>query len=347
MRRLRTSHFCRSATERMVPPMDSLECPARDTEILSDTPANIEKAADALRAGELVAFATETVYGLGADATDDQAVARLFAAKGRPRFNPLISHIADGDALMAIAVIDDRADRLAETLWPGPLTLVLPRKDDGPVCDLACAGLASVAVRMPAHPTARALIAAAGRPIAAPSANRSGTVSATTVKHVMSDLGGQIRFVLASGRPEAGIESTIIDLTEDQARLLRPGAIPRDDIEALIGPLGSGQDSTGEPRSPGRLASHYAPRAALRLSADGPEVGEAYLAFGPTLHQGDHVLNLSEKGDMTQAAGNLYAMLRSLDELGPDRIAVAPIPHAGLGEAINDRLQRAAAPRPA
>ncbi|MEO1248637.1 MAG: L-threonylcarbamoyladenylate synthase [Pseudomonadota bacterium] len=327
--------------------MDSLECPARDTEILSDTPANIEKAAEALRAGELVAFATETVYGLGADATDDQAVARLFAAKGRPRFNPLISHIADDSALTDLAEIDERADTLAETLWPGPLTLVLPRREGGPICDLACAGLATVAVRMPAHPTARALISAAGRPIAAPSANRSGAVSATTVKHVMNDLAGQVRFVLASGRPEAGIESTIIDLTDDQPRLLRPGAIPREDIEALIGPLATGKDSPDGPRSPGRLASHYAPRASLRLSVDIPEIGEAYLAFGPTLHKGDLVLNLSEKGDMTQAAGNLYAMLRSLDELGVDRIAVAPIPQEGLGDAINDRLQRAAAPRPA
>lgn len=331
----------------MVPPMDSLECPARDTEILSDTPANIEKAAQALRTGELVAFATETVYGLGADATDDQAVARLFAAKGRPRFNPLISHIADDDALTAIAEIDERADRLAETLWPGPLTLVLPRRKNGPVCDLACAGLDSVAVRMPAHPTARALITAAGRPIAAPSANRSGAVSATTVKHVMGDLDGQVRYVIASGRPEAGIESTIVDLTTEQPRLLRPGAIPRDNIEALIGPLAAGEDTTSGPRSPGRLASHYAPRATMRLFVEIPEVGEAYLAFGPTLHKGENVLNLSEKGDMTQAAGNLYAMLRSLDESGVERIAVAPIPDDGLGEAINDRLQRAAAPRPA
>lgn len=325
--------------------MDSIEYSTRETVILSDTPANIQRAANALQDGELVAFATETVYGLGADATNDKAVARLFAAKGRPRFNPLISHIANDASLREIAEPDERAELLAETLWPGPLTLVLPRRENGPICDLACAGLTSIAIRVPAHPTARALINAAGRPIAAPSANRSGKVSATTVKHVLSDLGGHISYVVAGGRPESGIESTIVDLTGRQARLLRPGAIPTIDIENLIGPLAAGIDDSRAPISPGRLESHYAPRAQLRLAVDVPRVGEAYLAFGPTLNNGNHVLNLSEKGDMIQAAGNLYAMLRALDETGTDWIAVAPIPNDGLGEAINDRLQRAAAPR--
>lgn len=326
--------------------MESHDPTPSDTEILSATPAAIKRAAQALCNGELVAFPTETVYGLGADATSAEAVARLYAAKGRPRFNPLISHLADPDAVHELAETDERAELLAETLWPGALTLVLPRRPGGAVCDLACAGLDSIAIRMPAHPVARALIAAAGRPIVAPSANRSGSVSATAVSHVMDDLGGLIRFIVAGGRPEAGIESTIIDLTGQHARLLRPGGIPRADIERLIGPLNGGDDTPVAPRSPGRLASHYAPRARMRLNAAAPDEGEAYLAFGPELRSSDSICNLSEKGDLVQAAANLYAMLRALDETGAEAIAVAPIPAEGLGEAINDRLARAAAPRP-
>ena len=323
--------------------MHTLETPPLATEILTASPANLQKAAAALQAGELVAFPTETVYGLGADATSPEAVARLFAVKGRPRFNPLISHVPDADTAFALGEPDERAEALSDTLWPGALTLVLRRNPDGPVCDLACAGLDTIAVRVPAHPVARELIAAAGRPIAAPSANRSGAVSASAVSHVVDDLGGLIPYILAGGRPEAGIESTIVDLSGDEARLLRPGGIPRGDIERLIGPVAGGADSPEAPRSPGRLASHYAPKAAVRLGAAAPEAGEAFLAFGPDLHDGAHIRNLSEKGDLVQAAANLYAMLRELDETGAERIAVAPIPADGLGEAINDRLQRAAA----
>ena len=315
---------------------------AERTRILGAGPAAIAEAAAALRAGRLVAFPTETVYGLGADATDDRAVAALFAAKARPRFNPLICHLADADAAARIARFDDRATLLAEALWPGPLTLVLPRADAGPVGQLATAGLDTIAVRVPAHPVARALLAAADRPVAAPSANRSGTVSATSPQHVLTDLADKVAIVLAAGRTEIGLESTVVDLSGPDARLLRPGGVPRDQVEGLIGPLAAADAAI---KSPGQLSSHYAPTAPVRLNAQRVEDGEALLTFGPDLRTGALVLNLSEDGDLGEAAANLFAHLRALDRPGVRAIAVAPIPEAGLGDAINDRLRRAAAPR--
>ena len=315
------------------------------TRVVGDGPAGIARAAELLCVGAVVAFPTETVYGLGADAGDDRAVARLFAVKDRPRFNPLIVHLADPGDAGALVRLDRRAEILADTLWPGPLTLVLPRRPDAPVSLLASAGLDTLAVRVPGHPTARRLLAAAGRPVAAPSANRSGTVSPTTAQHVRDSLGGRIPLVLAAGRCPVGLESTVVDLTGETPLLLRPGAVTRQTLAALIGPLGDADDAPGTPRSPGRLPSHYAPRAAVRLDAATVEPGEALLTFGPDLRKGDTILNLSEAGDLAEAAANLFAMLRTLDDLDVKAIAVAPIPDDGLGEAINDRLRRAAAPR--
>ena len=320
------------------------QAPVR-TVVVGDGPAGISRAAELLSAGAVVAFPTETVYGLGADAGDDRAVARLFAVKDRPRFNPLIVHLADPGDAGALVRMDRRAEILADTLWPGPLTLVLPRRPDAPVSLLASAGLDTLAVRVPGHPTARRLLAAVGRPIAAPSANRSGTVSPTTAQHVRDSLDGRIPLILAAGRCPVGVESTVVDLTGETPRLLRPGAVTRQTLAALVGPLADADDAPGGPRSPGRLPSHYAPRAAVRLDAATVEPGEALLSFGPDLRKGDGILNLSEAGDLAEAAANLFAMLRALD--GPDvkAIAVSPIPDDGLGEAINDRLRRAAAPR--
>ncbi|MGP1397924.1 MAG: L-threonylcarbamoyladenylate synthase [Inquilinaceae bacterium] len=313
--------------------------------IVADGPAGIARAAEALREGRLVAFPTETVYGLGADATDDRAVAALFEAKGRPRFNPLIVHVADAAEAETLVRFDDRAHLLAETLWPGPLTLVLPRLPACPVGLLASAGLDSLAVRVPAHPTARRLLAETGGPVAAPSANRSGAVSPTTPQHVAESLGGRVAMILAGGRCAVGLESTVLDLTGKDPVLLRPGAVTRETLEGLIGPIRRPDaDDPAAPKSPGRLASHYAPTAPVRLDAQRAEPGEAFLAFGPTLGRGDG-LNLSPTGDLAEAASNLFAMLRSLDRPGVAAIAVAPIPDTGLGEAINDRLRRAAAPR--
>jgi L-threonylcarbamoyladenylate synthase len=313
--------------------------------LLGAAPADIARAAEILKAGGLVGFPTETVYGLGADATDDTAVARLFAAKGRPRFNPLISHIAGTAEARALAVFDRRAEILAEAFWPGPLTLVLPRAAGCPVCLLASAGLASLALRVPAHPIARALIEAAGRPLAAPSANRSGAISPTTAAHVRDSLGDRLDAVLDGGPTRIGIESTVIDLTGDVARLLRPGGVARAAVEALLGPLAA--PPAGEaPRAPGLLASHYAPRLPLRLEARRAGPGEALLAFGPDVLPGAALtLNLSESRDLTEAAANLFAHLHALDRPPLSGIAVMPIPEHGLGEAINDRLRRAAAPR--
>jgi L-threonylcarbamoyladenylate synthase len=318
------------------------------TEILDAGPAGIAKAADLLRAGKPVAFPTETVYGLGADATDARAAARLFEIKGRPRFNPLIVHLAEAEAAEALALFDRRAEQLAEQLWPGPLTLVLPRRPDGPLALLVSAGLDTVAVRVPAHPVARRLLRAAGLPVAAPSANRSGAVSPTDPRHVLDDLGGRIPLILAGGRSPVGVESTVIDLTGPEPVLLRPGGVPREAIEGRIGRLADPPAPHGgeaAPRSPGRLPSHYAPSVPVRLEAREVRRGEALLAFGPDLRKGEHVLNLSEEGDLTEAAANLFAMLRALDRPGVTAIAVSPIPEEGLGEAINDRLRRAAAGR--
>ncbi len=307
-------------------------------------PANAETIAEAawrLRAGELVAFPTETVYGLGADAGNDAAVAAVFAAKDRPRFNPLIVHLADQAAAEALAVFDDRARAVAWKFWPGPLTLVLPRRPGCPLSLLVSAGLETVALRVPNHPTALALLAVARRPIAAPSANRSGAVSPTTAAHVAADLGERAGLILDGGPCRIGVESTVVDLTGEQPALLRPGGLAVETLERFVGPLARATDTTGRPRSPGLLARHYAPGRGLRCYAHRPEAGEAFLGFGPDTPGAD--LNLSPDGDLTEAAGNLFAMLRRLDAPPFTGIAVAPVPEAGLGRAINDRLRRAAA----
>lgn len=297
--------------------------------------AEIERAARALRDGGLVILPTETVYGLAGDASNPQAVAAIFEAKGRPRFNPLISHVADLATAEAIAVFDDRARTLARAFWPGPLTLVLPVRPDTPVCDLARAGLDTVALRVPAHPLARKLLAAFGGPVVAPSANRSGRPSPTTFADAIEETGSSVAAALDGGPCEVGLESTVVALL-DQARLLRPGAVTRAEIEVLIGPLAEAEADAR--RSPGRLARHYSPKAPVRLEATSAEPGEAYLAFGP----GDYRWNLSPTGDLREAAARLFAYLRDADRTDPIAIAVAPIPHEGLGEAINDRLKRAA-----
>ncbi|MCB9947933.1 MAG: threonylcarbamoyl-AMP synthase [Rhodospirillaceae bacterium] len=319
------------------------ECP---TEIVDAGAAGIARAAAILRAGGLVGLPTETVYGLAADATSDAAVAAIFAVKARPRFNPLIVHVLDEDDAARIADFDARAELLAETFWPGPLTLVLRRRAGCAASLLVSAGLDTLAVRAPAHPVARRVIAAAGLPLAAPSANRFGRVSPTDPRHVMEELSGRIPLILAGGRASVGVESTVVDLTGARPRLLRPGGVTQDEITALLGPLETAAEGESAPHSPGRLPSHYAPATPLRLDAGGAQPGEALLTFGPDLRQGDAVRNLSEKGDLAEAAANLFAMLRDLDRLGRAAIAVAPIPATGLGAAINDRLRRAAAPRP-
>jgi len=303
-----------------------------------------------LRAGALVILPTETVYGLGADAGNPAAVAKLYEVKARPRFNPLIVHAADLGMVERVAHLPPLAEALGETLWPGPLTLVLPRRLEGPVCDLAAAGLDTVAVRIPGHPVARQILSRCGLPIVAPSANRSGRLSPTQPTHVAEELSGLIPLIIADGRTNIGIESTIIDLTGDRPALLRPGGIPAAEIEALLGAELERSDSSGEngrPKAPGALTSHYAPSLSVRLNATVVEDGEALLTFGPDLRSGPLVLNLSENGDFSEAAGNLFAHLRTLDQ-NPEAhsIAVVPIPMDGLGEAINDRLARAAAPRP-
>jgi L-threonylcarbamoyladenylate synthase len=319
-------------------------------------PANAAATGDAARilaAGGLVAFPTETVYGLGADATNGAAVARLYEAKGRPAFNPLIAHVADLPAARALARFDAEAEKLAAAFWPGPLTLVLPKTAGCPVADLATAGLDSIAVRVPHHPVAQKILAAFGRPIVAPSANRSGHVSPTTAAHVLADLRGRVDLIVDGGSTPVGVESTIVACL-GEPMLLRPGGLPRDDIEHLLKrplaepPAGiAAMDDA--PLAPGMLASHYAPRTPLRLDAERVTVGEALLAFGPKLAAGSDgaaiVLNLSERGELIEAAANLFSHLRALDAAGAKTIAVMPIPHDGLGEAINDRLARAAAPR--
>ena len=281
---------------------------------------------------------TETVYGLGADAAEPAAVAALYEAKGRPRFNPLISHVADLATAERLALFDARARRLAAAFWPGPLTLVLPIAPDTAVCDLARAGLETVAIRVPAHPLARELLARFGGPVVAPSANRSGRPSPTTYADAMEETGDRAAASLDGGACEVGLESTVVALL-DPPRLLRPGSVTRAEIEAVIGPLAEAEDDAQ--RSPGRLARHYSPEAPVRLNAEAPAPGEAYLAFGPTRATGD-VLNLSPVGDLREAAANLFAFLRAADRTRPLAIAVAPIPSEGLGEAINDRLVRAA-----
>jgi len=312
--------------------------------------AAIAEAGRLIRAGGLVAFPTETVYGLGADASNGRAVAAIFEAKGRPRFNPLIVHVPDLAAVRRIAVLGPTAERLARAFWPGPLTLVLDRTSDAGLSDLVCAGLSSVAVRVPAHPIAQQLLAAAGRPLAAPSANRSGRVSPTRAAHVAEDLGDRLAMILDGGATVHGLESTIVDARDDaRIVLLRSGAVPREAIEAVVGaPLAAASSESGgaHPAAPGQLASHYAPQAALRLDATEARAGEALLAFGAGASKTDGPsINLSPSGDLAEAASNLFAALRDLDRTGVATIAVMPIPSHGLGEAINDRLLRAAAPR--
>jgi L-threonylcarbamoyladenylate synthase len=320
------------------------------TRVLAADDSAIAEAAQCLSAGALVAFPTETVYGLGADATNGQAVARLYDAKGRPSFNPLIAHVADMAAARTLARFDDVAERLAASFWPGPLTLVLPKRADCPVAELATAGLDSIAVRVPDHPVALGILRALGRPVVAPSANRSGHVSPTTAAHVLADLRGRIDLILDGGPTKVGIESTIVACL-DRPVLLRPGGAARDAIERVIGVAlaDAPAQSAGTPLAPGMLASHYAPRTPLRLNAKDVREGEALLAFGPDQPAGaeraSRALNLSLEGDLVEAAANLFSHLRALDALNAPSIAVMKVPHTGLGEAINDRLARAAAPR--
>ena len=318
------------------------------TELLSADTTGIARAAELLRAGALVGFGTETVYGLGADATNDHAVAGIFAAKERPRFNPLICHYADSAAAFADVVANPWARGLAEAFWPGPLSLVLPRRHGCAVSLLASAGLDTLAVRVPAHDAALALLRAAERPIAAPSANRSGEVSPTTAHHVLHGLSGRIAAVLDCGPCAVGVESTVLDLSGAEPVLLRPGGATLEAIQSIIGPVRLAQSSDAI-RSPGMLASHYAPRATVRLDAVDAQDDEALLAFGSPLRGAGVMFNLSESADLIEAAARLFAGLRKLDNdaasLGLHRIAVMPIPEQGIGRAINDRLRRAAAPR--
>jgi L-threonylcarbamoyladenylate synthase len=307
--------------------------------------AVIADAARLLRAGGLVAFPTETVYGLGADATNDRAVAEIFAAKSRPRFNPLIVHVRDLEQAEIHAQFNPTALKLASAFWPGPLTLVLPRHADCLLSELVSAGLETVALRVPAHPIARQLLEVSGVPIAAPSANASGRISATTAAHVEQDLGGVVGLIIDGGPTPLGLESTVIGFDGGEPVLLRLGAIARAAIEDVTGRIG--EFSGSAVHSPGRLASHYAPRVAMRLNAETVAAHEALLAFGPKVPGGaSRTLNLSASGNLTEAAANFFAMLHLLDESGLP-IAVMQIPHDGLGAAINDRLMRAAAPREA
>lgn len=301
----------------------------------------ISRAAQEIVEGRLVAFPTETVYGLGADATNGEAMARIFERKGRPRINPLIVHVPDADAAAQFAVLEGAAARLAEAFWPGPLTLVLPRRDGSPVHDLASAGLPTLALRVPAHPVAQALLRAAGRPIAAPSANASGEPSPTRASHVADSLGTDDLTILDGGPAQTGIESTVIGFEDGAPVLLRLGAVPREEIERIVGRVGAASDTEDAPASPGRMLRHYAPRARLRLNADGVRDGELFVAFG-AMPQETEGLQLSAGGSLREAAANLFAMLREADKRGALAIAVAPIPDEGLGEAINDRLARAA-----
>jgi L-threonylcarbamoyladenylate synthase len=323
------------------------------TRVLKADAAAIGEAVRCLAAGGLVAFPTETVYGLGADATNGQAVARLYEAKGRPAFNPLITHVLDLQAVEALARFNEDATRLAETFWPGPLTLVLPKADNCPVAELATAGLDSIAVRVPSHAAARRIFERFGKPVVAPSANRSGHVSPTNAAHVLADLGGRLDVIIDGGETSVGVESTIVACLEKPA-LLRPGGVTREAIERTLGhpiasPPRSVASATEVPLAPGMLASHYAPRTPLRLDASEVDTGECLLAFGPKLARGSNratrVLNLSERGDLIEAAANLYAYLRALDSTGAKTIAVMAVPRQSLGEAINDRLARAATPR--
>jgi L-threonylcarbamoyladenylate synthase len=322
------------------------DAPVRNTVTLSDSARGVRAAVGLLAAGELVAFPTETVYGLGADARNPRAVAAVYAAKGRPSFNPLIVHVADIRAAEAVAHVPDAARALAARFWPGPLTLVLPRRAEAGLADAATAGLATVAVRVPAHPLARRLLAAFAGPLVGPSANPSGRVSPTTRAHVLDGLDGRIAAVLDGGACPVGVESTIVGFDGDRVVLLRPGGLPAEALEAAAGAPLVVPAAAAPVTAPGQLASHYAPVVAVRLAAEAPRADEIWLGFGPDGLPG---LNLSPSGDLAEAAANLFAHLRTADALAAERgargIAVAPIPAGGLGRAINDRLSRAAAPR--
>lgn len=308
---------------------------------------HITMAATHLQKGEVVAFPTETVYGLGADATNEKAIEKIYQAKGRPSFNPLIIHIWRQEQVALYATVSAQAESLMRHFWPGPLTLILPQKADSPITSNATAGLNSIAIRCPKHPVAQDLLRTVNLPIAAPSANLSGSISPTTAEHVSSSLGDRIDVILSGGKSEIGLESTILDLSCDVPQILRPGAILKEEIEEIIGPLSdlmSAEDQTIT--APGMLKSHYAPSLPVKLNVDFPAEGDAFLAFGPTLIDNqDNVLNLSPTGDLNEAAKNLFAMLRALDQSHFKAIAVMPIPEIGLGIAINDRLKRAAADR--
>ena len=309
------------------------------TEILKATATDVARAGAILRRGELVAFPTETVYGLGGDARSDGAVARIFDAKARPHFNPLIVHVPDLAAAREVALFNDQAMAIANAFWPGPLTLVLPLKPGAKLSDLVTAGLPSVAIRIPAHPVAQALLNAFGGPIAAPSANPSGRISPTRSAHVMDGLSGRIAAVLDGGACPVGVESTILGLLDGTPTLLRPGGIPLEALVAMMGhPVRTGGDAN-KPSAPGQLASHYAPDALLRLNVTDPATDEIYIGFGPA------PITLSASRDLVEAAANLFHVLRQADRLaGPNgRIGIAPISETGLGRAINDRLRRAAA----
>lgn len=312
-----------------------------DTLVLGTDVAALDRAAGMLRAGQLVSFPTETVYGLGAIGLDDGAVASIYAAKGRPSFNPLILHLARMEMVDRYCEMTPDAERLAAAFWPGALTLVLPLRADAGVSKLVTAGLDTVAVRVPNHPVASAILDRVDGPIAAPSANPSGRVSPTNVLHVLDGLSGRIDAVVDGGPCGVGLESTIVDCSGKAPILLRAGGIPAEAIEACLGaPLGAAP-ITDTPNAPGQLTSHYAPAGLMRLNTWPPEAHEVGLGFGEM----DAELNLSASGDLTEAAANLFAMLHRLDEMGAKHIAVAPIPDHGLGLAINDRLRRAAAPR--
>lgn len=319
------------------------------TERLGGDTRSVARGAEVLARGGLVAFPTETVYGLGADAQNADAVAALYAAKERPRFNPLIAHLPDAGSATRQGRFNEDAAALALAFWPGPLTLVVPIGAACTVSELARAGLDSVALRVPAHPLALDLLRAVGRPIVAPSANRSGRVSPTEAAHVFADLDGRIGALLDGGPTTIGVESTIVACLDGGPRLLRPGGVPREALEEALGHRVPKMEQTGsQPLAPGALASHYAPRARVRLAASEVRPGEAGLLFGPALPGSDSafaVLNLSSSGDLAEAAANLFGYLRRLDATGAVSIAVAPVPTLGLGEAINDRLARAAAER--
>jgi L-threonylcarbamoyladenylate synthase len=304
--------------------------------------SDISRAAQILRDGGLVAFPTETVYGLGADATNDAAVAKIFAAKERPQFNPLISHVASAEAAFRLGQFSSEAEKLATAFWPGPLTIVVDRRKDCPISLLCSAGMETLALRVPDHPMALSLLREADRPIAAPSANRSGRISPTTAEHVRRSLGDSVNLILDGGPSTVGLESTVVHFASDGPVLLRAGGVTREQIETVLGHRFKSHKPSSKLHAPGMLESHYAPKARLRLDAEQPQTGEAYIGFGE--HNGS-ATSLSTSGDLQEAAANLFKLLHDIDDSSPEVIAVAPIPHHGLGEAINDRLRRAAAPR--